>query len=767
MDEVKISVIMPVYNVAPYLRTAIDSVLMQTLKEIELICVDDASTDSSADILREYEGKDSRVHTIYLSKNSGSSAVRKRAVQEAKGQYIMMLDSDDSFEPDACETVWREMKRSPVDILCFATKVTACGDIPDKDAVALTKQLSPYKGPIEADLPIACFKKKLLTQTLWNKAYKTSLCKKAFDYVKDTYRNISDDLYASFIILYFAQNYRGISNSLHRYYLGRGVSGHYSLTKKRFFSFSETYSIYDDLEEFLDSQSAKRGLYSLLDEMRGRTLEDVVYKWRYTVSVKDAPECYQKMIADWGAEKVVSHLAKNYWHDWPQLQRRIAPAIPQIHTGKPVKTIGAFYYRISNGGIERVLSIVIPLWMRAGYKVVLITEEPPEANDYALPKDLIRVILPGHVENKQERYQNRMAAWKHFVEYYEIDTIVYNAWCDPMLFWDACTIKGLNTNLIAWVHGSFAHLFRFHDVYRYELIRNYFLVDRAVTLSHIFQAFFSNFCQSYYIPNPITLCDKEDCSRVEGHNIVWVGRMDQEKHPEDAIRVLSHVVKEIPDATLTMVGGGENEELIEKIKKLAEKLHLQNQVEFVGFVKDPTRYYRRGSLLLSTSSHEGFGMTLMEAKSYGLPISMYELNYLETIRDGRGVVSAPFGDVFALSEEVCKILNDSELRQKMSKEARQSAEEMAAFDLCAAWKEVFDSFASAPQEVPAETMESSKMMQLLLNEAQIGDQLPGGTVATTVPLTEEEDRLLKSKFRKIARVYWYWKDLILRYIRKR
>src|SRR5699024_1979791 len=115
-----------------------------TLKDIELICVDDASTDGSTDILKEYEKSDARIHVLYLTHNSGIVAARKYAVEEACGQYIMILDSDDTYEPNACETVWNEMQRHPTDVLCFGTKVSACGDIPAEDAEKLTKKLTPY-----------------------------------------------------------------------------------------------------------------------------------------------------------------------------------------------------------------------------------------------------------------------------------------------------------------------------------------------------------------------------------------------------------------------------------------------------------------------------------------------------------------------------------------------------------------------------------------------------------------------------------------------
>ena len=90
----KISVIIPVYNVEKYIRECLDSVLEQSLKDIEIICVNDGSTDSSRNILLEYRKKDSRV--IVLDKqNGGLSSARNSGIDIAQGKYVLFLDSDD------------------------------------------------------------------------------------------------------------------------------------------------------------------------------------------------------------------------------------------------------------------------------------------------------------------------------------------------------------------------------------------------------------------------------------------------------------------------------------------------------------------------------------------------------------------------------------------------------------------------------------------------------------------------------------------------
>lgn len=92
---IKVSVIIPVYNVERYLRACLDSVLQQDLDGIELICVEDGSTDSSEKILKEYVGRDSRIGMISYGKNEGPAFARNRALEQAQGEYIFFLDADD------------------------------------------------------------------------------------------------------------------------------------------------------------------------------------------------------------------------------------------------------------------------------------------------------------------------------------------------------------------------------------------------------------------------------------------------------------------------------------------------------------------------------------------------------------------------------------------------------------------------------------------------------------------------------------------------
>ena len=95
-----VSVIMPVYNAEKYLEETLDSVLNQTYEDIEIICVDDMSSDGSRDILGKYKEKSKKIKTIYLTENAGVANARNVAIQNAEGRFIAFLDSDDVWLPE-------------------------------------------------------------------------------------------------------------------------------------------------------------------------------------------------------------------------------------------------------------------------------------------------------------------------------------------------------------------------------------------------------------------------------------------------------------------------------------------------------------------------------------------------------------------------------------------------------------------------------------------------------------------------------------------
>lgn len=113
----KVSVIIPVYNTEKYLRKCLDSVCNQTLSDIEIICVNDCSTDYSLEILKEYASKDDRIKLIDFKENKGAAVARNTGIDEAKGEYIGFVDSDDFIDLDFYEKLYNKAIESDVEVV--------------------------------------------------------------------------------------------------------------------------------------------------------------------------------------------------------------------------------------------------------------------------------------------------------------------------------------------------------------------------------------------------------------------------------------------------------------------------------------------------------------------------------------------------------------------------------------------------------------------------------------------------------------------------
>ena len=114
----KISIVIPVYNNAQYLDECLISVINQTEKDIEIICIDDKSTDNSLEILNNYAKKDNRIKVLTLLKNQGVSNARNIGLKVITGEYVCFLDSDDFFETDYCKLLLENIIKFKTDLAC-------------------------------------------------------------------------------------------------------------------------------------------------------------------------------------------------------------------------------------------------------------------------------------------------------------------------------------------------------------------------------------------------------------------------------------------------------------------------------------------------------------------------------------------------------------------------------------------------------------------------------------------------------------------------
>lgn len=119
MGMAKVTVLVAVYNASAYLKECLDSLLNQTLRDIQIICIDDCSTDNSLSILHDYMKADPRIEVIHLDENHGQAFARNEGLKQAKGEYVCFLDADDWYSCDALEQAVNGFSHEGVDTVLF------------------------------------------------------------------------------------------------------------------------------------------------------------------------------------------------------------------------------------------------------------------------------------------------------------------------------------------------------------------------------------------------------------------------------------------------------------------------------------------------------------------------------------------------------------------------------------------------------------------------------------------------------------------------
>lgn len=193
-----ISVIVPVYNVEQYLSQCIDSLLTQTLEDIEIILVDDGSTDACPQICDAYALRDTRIKVIHKV-NGGLSDARNWGIERAQGEYIAFLDSDDWVKPDFYEYLYNLIQRKNADIAqCDYIKVYDNTTKIDFDEAI---KESTHTG-VEA-LYLLCGEEYIKTVVVWNKLYK----RKLFDKIRFPKGKIHEDEFVTYKVLHKASKF--------------------------------------------------------------------------------------------------------------------------------------------------------------------------------------------------------------------------------------------------------------------------------------------------------------------------------------------------------------------------------------------------------------------------------------------------------------------------------------------------------------------------------------------------------------------------------
>lgn len=241
---IKISVIIPVYNVEKYLAECLDSIITQSLRDIEIICVNDASTDSSLNILQEYASKDYRVRVISYDENHGQAYARNLGLERAAGEYVYFVDADDMVKAGALDRMCVEAENDDVDLLCFdadvvyETEEDRAKDIDALNRYGLHRKNKNSYPDIYSGIEFfnRVYEAKDYDVTVWRQLWRRSyLEQNDLNFDKDT--SPHEDYLFTFKALILADKVKCISESLYIYRRREGASTLSAITERRMWTY--------------------------------------------------------------------------------------------------------------------------------------------------------------------------------------------------------------------------------------------------------------------------------------------------------------------------------------------------------------------------------------------------------------------------------------------------------------------------------------------------------------------------------------------------
>lgn len=676
-----VSIIVPTHNNEATIVRTLNSLIEQTLPDIEVLVVDDASEDATLDISGEIAAMDSRLRILPQGENRSALQTRLVGVQESSGSYVMFCDSDDELEPHAAETAVSFARGGQYDIVHFGTTIVSTTGSQHSD---WERALAPFGKELFGDdilleSPFGTPEARI-NGHVWNKLYEKNLLERAWQAVPPHLSlPRAQDVFQTFLTLSAARRYGGLDAALYRYNFRAGKSGNAADIEsfRHFLASARTYEAVRELVTSTDWDApAQFDSDEFVARLKNQFIENQLRYWLRLP--KPAHIALQEMLAAWGTDSVLRVFAQQF----PGQALAVADAFGRIDPNefpssaldnspsgpKTAALVGNF---VGSGGVQKVMSVQAGILAQAGFQVTVLTfDHDPVDIVYSLPEGAsIKTLGP-----RTDVGTGTAELIRHIREN-DFGLVLNHDNYSPLLAWIGAVTKALEVPSALFLH-SFAlrGLHDFREVFGHlpEIAKTF---DITVTLSEADKKWWeaSGVPVVRALPNFAPKLSAEHASEpAEGEavphpvDLLWVGRLqDDTKNITGALETLAQVVARRPETTMAIVGGEQHPGDRARLEKTAHRLGVIDNVEFVGAVQDPAAWYRSAKVFLATASIEGFNLTLVEALAHGLPIAMFRLGYLETAASNPGIVSVEWGSADQLAAVAIDLLESPDRRQEM------------------------------------------------------------------------------------------------------
>ncbi|WP_150459968.1 glycosyltransferase [Nesterenkonia ebinurensis] len=716
-----VSIVIPVHNDEDWVGRALESCLAQTLADIEIICVDDASTDGTVDVVDSFRTRDSRIRLIRHETNQSAFQARRVGVMEARAPYILFLDGDDELAEDAARRTLRRARAQQADLVGFGVQfVVGDGPVPRRFEKALQPKYSHLIG--EEILPKLFPANEVAQGHLWRYLWSRELLRAAYEAVpEDLQLYRANDIPITMLGVAHARKYVSMPDRLYRYYFRLGVSGRRAPNLDSFaFYLRGLDSIEAIRKPIHEHVSSLPDPSSVLASYESARLSSIQVILRYAVEVEDEgdqQQCLELLAQKVGATDVIRAAALFYPQALPFLSqhREVFLAAPRENP----QTILLYTGNLRSGGVQGVLISQAKELQKVGYRVV-VAVRTLEGIVYELPKGVDLVAIQG------PSIADKLGAFLEICEKYEVDRVIdHHILYNEEWPYFALLAGSVGISSIAWLHN-----FCLRPMFDFSL-RTSFLTDHlpvfetVVTLSATDVAFWKSqgIEQAVYLPNPASPWLLEGSLRTKPRildsapiRLVWWGRIQQHtKRVRELIYVAAALRRLNVDFQLTIVGPDSEDLTLEQLVREAAQHGVDDALRVTGPLlgEELMSELEQSDLYVCTSAIEGYPLTLVEAQALGMPVVMYELPWLAVAEDNEGLIAVAQRDSRALAKEIANLVRDRDTYRKRSEASLVAAEKALSYDFAALYADLLTGHLSSefrPEPTP-------EMSDLIINRA--------------------------------------------------
>lgn len=714
--EPRVSVVIPVFNDEVTIGASLESAINQTVAEIEIIVVDDASTDRTPEIVAEYGARDPRIRLIRQPENMSAFQARRAGVFAARAPYLLFLDGDDELNPQAAQVSLATAEAKQADIVQFGIEIVMLSGSSGGswEARSQPKHVELVGEDIVAKLfptgtPAA--------GQLWKYLFRTGLLRAVYEQLPAGARFYrANDVPIAFLAAVTAERYASVPNKLYRYFWGRGASGQAVTSVKDIDFFMSAIEAFDSTTEAVHKAAYKHSNpQELLDAHASAraSIVGVAMRWAFRTSdpklFSIAADRIRQQVGDLGIIRVAAR------HHPPALDQ-LAEHCRPVELGKrPIRSVLITTATLTTGGVSMVVLTQAKVFANAGHRVTIAVRRPG-SDKSAVPDGV------AFYEVTQGTLEEKLDTWAKICTREQVDVIIDHRvlyskdWHTYVLMAGALGIP-----TIGWVHNFAGRpIYDLSDMHGH-LKRALRSLSQVVTLSPLDVAFWKlrGIERTVFLPNPPSPMLLEHSERTQpkpapdGHiELVWVGRLEQHtKQVHALLAVATELVKRAVNFRLRVIGPDQNDYTAARFNSAAKKAGLAERVTAIGPLQGEALLAAidEAHAFVGTSIIEGYQLTLIEAQSRGLPVFMYDMPWLVPVKDNEGIVSVPQGDAAALAASIQQVMSSPAQYKRLSQGALDAARRVLDFDYASAYHQLVSG--SLPAEYsPPPTLETAAQL---------------------------------------------------------